>query len=272
MDFKVAGKCFIEQGSGLVIDTAGNRLPTKSVLFCRMAPFIITEDGDVDNFAGEKVDAIYQATDEYIDFFKEQARELQAEKSHSIITSVFLAITGTRHKNRRRQVMGISPTPVMMGMTNPIIVADTLAPSTSEGPTHYNNADRGRSTCHHSTPNMSPVPQHYHQHRQHDRQRQQRYNHYDWRFQHCSRQEPDHRRYSHTLPNTDNNSTSVVLHALEKFSAKQALAQSTCNSIQEFDGSNREATVPWLDQVELVAERMGIDPLEVGISNLKGLA
>ena len=80
MDFKVAGKCFIKQGSGLVVDTAVNRLPARCVLCCSMAPFIITEDGDIDNFAGGKVDTIYQADDEYFDFFEEQARELQAEK------------------------------------------------------------------------------------------------------------------------------------------------------------------------------------------------
>ena len=55
-------------------------------------------------------------------------------------------------------------------------------------------------------------------------------------------------------------------------SAKQALGQSTLNSIQQFDESNREATIPWLDQVKLVAERTGIEPLEVGMSKLKGLA
>ena len=32
------------------------------------------------------------------------------------------------------------------------------------------------------------------------------------------------------------------------------------------------ATIPWLDQVELVVERTCIDPLEVGVSMLKGLA
>ena len=42
----------MKQGSGLVVDVAGNRLPTKSVLFCSMTPFITTEDGDIDNFAG----------------------------------------------------------------------------------------------------------------------------------------------------------------------------------------------------------------------------
>ena len=40
----------------------------------------------------------------------------------------------------------------------------------SEGQIHYNNVCRGRLTHHHSTPNMSLVPQHYHHHRQYDRQ------------------------------------------------------------------------------------------------------
>ena len=53
---------------------------------------------------------------------------------------------------------------------------------------------------------------------------------------------------------------------------KQALTQSMLNALQEYDRSDREATIPWLDQVELVAERTGIDPLEVGISKLEGLA
>ena len=81
MDLKVTGKCFIEQRSGLVVDTSGKRLLTKSVLFCRMTPFIITEYGDIDNFAGGKVDAIYQAANHYFNFFKEEVREIQVEKS-----------------------------------------------------------------------------------------------------------------------------------------------------------------------------------------------
>ena len=44
------------------------------------------------------------------------------------------------------------------------------------------------------------------------------------------------------------------------------------NTIQEYDGTNKEATIPWLDQVELVVERIGIDSLEVGFSKLKGPA
>ena len=76
MDLKVAGKCFIEQGSGLVVDKLGNKLPAKSVLFCKMTPFIITEDGDIDKFKGGKIDAIYQADDQYFNFFKEQVKEV----------------------------------------------------------------------------------------------------------------------------------------------------------------------------------------------------
>ena len=58
-----------------------------------------------------------------------------------------------------------------------------------------------------------------------------------------------------------NDSATVVINALEYFSAKQVLAQSTLNAIQEFDGSDRESTLSWLVQVQLVAERTGFDPL-----------
>ena len=142
----------------------------------------------------------------------------------------------------------------------------------NEGQTHYSNVGRGRLAWHHSTLNMSPVPQHHHHHRQYDRQSQHRYNHYDKRSQHNGRQEQDERRYYNTYQNTDNNSTTVVLNVLECFSAKQALAQSTLNPIQEFGGSNRETTIPWLDQVELLAERTDIHPLEVGIKYTKGIS
>ena len=48
--------------------------------------------------------------------------------------------------------------------------------------------------------------------------------------------------------------------------------QSTLNALQEYDGSDGEATIPWLDKVELIAKNTGIDPLEIAISKLKGLA
>ena len=119
---------------------------------------------------------------------------------------------------------------------------------------------------------MSVVPLDTRQHRNHESQRHRRYSNYKRRVQHYKRPEADHRRYSHILPNTCNDSATVVINALESFSAKQALAQSTLNTIQQFDGSNRESTLTWPDQVELVAEGTGFAPLEVGIIKLKGLA
>ena len=64
MDLKVTGKCFIEQESGLVIDEAGNKLLAKSVMICQITPFVITEEGDINNFTGGKMEAIYQADDQ----------------------------------------------------------------------------------------------------------------------------------------------------------------------------------------------------------------
>ena len=66
-----------------------------------------------------------------------------------------------------------------------------------------------------------------------------------------------------------------MINGLENFTAKfsvQPSAQAALGSIQEFDGNDKAATIAWLDQVELVAEKIGNDSVEVGISKLKGLA
>ena len=119
---------------------------------------------------------------------------------------------------------------------------------------------------------MSMVPLDYRQHRHYNSQGHNRYNNYNRMSQHYNRPEADHRRYLQALSNTNNDSATVVINALESFSAKQVLAQFTLNAIQEFNGSDRETTLSWLDRMELVVERTGFDPLEVGISKLKGLA
>ena len=80
MDLKIVSKCFIEQGWDLIVDSAGNRIQAKSVIFCKKRAFIITKDGDINKFAGEEMDVIYQAADEYFNFFEAQVRELDAEK------------------------------------------------------------------------------------------------------------------------------------------------------------------------------------------------
>ena len=108
---------------------------------------------------------------------------------------------------------------------------------------------------------------------------QQRYGYHDRRFQHNCHQEPDKRSYSYVsqdLSNhASNDTTSIMLNALENFSAKismQPLAQAALGSIQKFSGKDKATTIPWLDQVELVVKRTSNDLVEVGISKLKGLS
>ena len=43
-------------------------------------------------------------------------------------------------------------------------------------------------------------------------------------------------------------------------------------SIQESNATNLEATTPWLDHIEGVAKKMGFNPVEIGMSKLKGMA
>ena len=101
----------------------------------------------------------------------------------------------------------------------------------------------------HSTPNMSPV-QHSRTSRPFNELEQQRYGYHDRRFQYNCHQEPDQRRYSYisqALPNyTNNDTTSIMLNALENISAKisiQPLTQAVLGSIQRFDGKNKATTI-----------------------------
>ena len=70
------------------------------------------------------------------------------------------------------------------------------------------------------------------------------------------------------MPNYTNHLTSF--NGFEGYLARQALAQISLNSIKEYARSDREVTILWLDHIELVAEKTGIDPLEMSISKLQG--
>ena len=152
-------------------------------------------------------------------------------------------------------------------LTNMAAQWSTGEPHRANNTTYHN---RHQSIQHHSTPNMSPFPKTTAGSTGIMTTRNSRGTVTTIGGPSSIRQETDQRRYSQTSQHVGNNNVNV-LKALENYSAKQALTQSTLNSIQEYNGSDREATIPWLDQVELVAERIGIDPLEVGISKLKGL-
>ena len=76
------------------------------------------------------MEAAYQADDHFFEFFKGQVKELYLERSQSIITSVFLALTGSRHKTRRRKVNSIPPMPLTTGSTTPATIAYTQTTTT----------------------------------------------------------------------------------------------------------------------------------------------
>ena len=76
-------------------------------------------------------------------------------------------------------------------------------------------------------------------------------------------------RFSQPVPCC--NSGINIVNALDSYSSRQVMMQMVMNSIQEFDGTNWEATIPWLDHIEGVTKKMGFDPLEIGVSKLKGM-
>ena len=75
-------------------------------------------------------------------------------------------------------------------------------------------------------------------------------------------------RFSQPTPYQDEGVN--LMSALEGYSSQQVLMQTMMNSIQEFNGTDRETTIPWLDHIKAIAKKTGFDPLEVGISKLKG--
>ena len=65
-----------------------------------------------------------------------------------------------------------------------------------------------------------------------------------------------------------------ALERLENFRTKwsvQPMTQLALGSIPDFNGKDKTATIPWLDQVEQVTERTGNNLVEVGMNKLKGL-
>ena len=95
-----------------------------------MTPFVITAEGDIDNFAGGKMEVVYQVDDQHLTFLEEQAKKLNAEKNQSIITGVLCVLMGSRHKMRRRHVTGLPPMPVTVHRATPISTTDAQPTAT----------------------------------------------------------------------------------------------------------------------------------------------
>ena len=58
MDSLIASQCFVEQETSLVLDMAGNRLLTGSVIMYRLTPFLIMKDGGIDYVGGGKMEMV----------------------------------------------------------------------------------------------------------------------------------------------------------------------------------------------------------------------
>ena len=89
--------------------------------------FIITEDGDIDQFSSEGMGVIYQAADEDFNSLEAQVRELDAQRNQSVLTSIFRSLTGTKYKTRRRQVTSIPPMLITPGATDPAVMPSVEA-------------------------------------------------------------------------------------------------------------------------------------------------
>ena len=69
----------------------------------------------------------------------------------------------------------------------------------------------------------------------------------------------------------------MVINALEKNSHnfnlinRQLLVTAALSAIKEFDGTDKSSTIPWLEQVELVAEKCSTNPIDIGIIKLVGI-
>ena len=119
MDISITAQCFVERESSLILDIVGNRLPVGSVIMCKLTPFFITKDGDINYVGGSKMEMVYQADDKYFEFLDQQVKEIHIERSQGFITHVYRALMGSRSKTRRKQVTGILPTPVTMESCSP---------------------------------------------------------------------------------------------------------------------------------------------------------
>ena len=89
MASQVAAKHFMEQETGFLVDEAGNKIQAKSVVICQMTPFVITKEGNINHFAGGKMENVYHADERYYNFLEDQVKELKVEKNQSILASMF---------------------------------------------------------------------------------------------------------------------------------------------------------------------------------------
>ena len=52
MDSSITAQCFVERETGLILDMVGNGLQVGSVIMCKLTPFVIMKDGDINYMGG----------------------------------------------------------------------------------------------------------------------------------------------------------------------------------------------------------------------------
>ena len=135
MASQVTAQCFIQQETGFLIDKTGNKLQAKSMVMCQSTPYIVTEEGDINHFAGGKMENIYHGDDKYSNFLEEQVNKLKAEKSQHFLGNMFRALTGSRWRIKHRQLTGIPPMPItleLIPVTDMEVIPATTPPAPSE--------------------------------------------------------------------------------------------------------------------------------------------
>ena len=65
MESTISAQCFVEQETSLVLGMVGKKLPAGLVIMCKLTPFVIMEDGDIDYVGGGKMEMVCWADDEY---------------------------------------------------------------------------------------------------------------------------------------------------------------------------------------------------------------
>ena len=62
----------------------GNRLPVGSVIMCKLTPFVIMKEGNINYVGSGKMEMVYWADDEHFEFLNQQVKELHMERSQGI--------------------------------------------------------------------------------------------------------------------------------------------------------------------------------------------
>ena len=62
------------------------------MVMCQSTSYVVTEEGNINHFAGGKMENIYYADDRYSDLLEEQVKELKAEKNQSFLGNMFIEL------------------------------------------------------------------------------------------------------------------------------------------------------------------------------------